>query len=475
MEKHIIGIDFGTTTLSGVIINLDKQKIVFSKTIETNAYIHFADELKKEQSISKIEACFFTLLQEMFSMDIEIVSIGLTGQMHGIVGLDAGLKPVTNLVTWQDKSGELEMGNGKSLFQTIKEIDIQKFVSSGFGILTLYKWLNIDKKSDIKTICTIPDYFANVLTQNSKIFTDASLAHSLGCFDTEKNNWDDIYLNKLKISRSLFPEITGSAIIIGKLTNPKALSFSKLKREVKISNSLGDNQASFIGSVSKFENSLLINIGTGSQLSFAVRKKDISGYGKFIDGFDTELRPLCEDYYLVAINILSGGTVYKTIYNFFMDCATELFDINRNDISEVLWQKMEALTSTVPDANKLSVFPLFNGTRSNPQLKGKVENISVENFKPANLINATLEGIADYYKSLLPDFFLKNVKTIIGTGNGIKKNKLLVQNIERKFGIKLTLPNFNEEASVGAAINSAISSGFFNNLSDSGKFIDKLN
>lgn len=60
---------------------------------------------------------------------------------------------------------------------------------------------------------------------------------------------------------------------------------------------------------------------------------------------------------------------------------------------------------------------------------------------------------------------------MVGSGNGIRKNKALVKIFEEKFGAKMKIPAHLEEAAVGAAMFGMISCGGFKNAADIGKII----
>ena len=89
-----------------------------------------------------------------------------------------------------------------------------------------------------------------------------------------KEEYDREAIKKLSIDPALLPRVTKSAECIGKY------------RSASVFVSLGDNQASFLGAAG--DNSLLVNIGTGSQISFVT---DASALDRLSDSSSYELRP----------------------------------------------------------------------------------------------------------------------------------------------------------------------------------------
>lgn len=464
----IVGIDFGTTSLSAVIINVDNIQIEKVFSYDTDAYIPFPESYRKEQSLEKLTILFLNLIKEMNAMEgIEIQAYGFTGQMHGIIGLNKKKEAVTNLVTWQDKSGEIVLPDGTTLLDEIKKLTDAETLANGYGIVTLYKWLNYDKRNDIDSFCTVADYFALILTDNKhEVVMSPTMAHSIGLFDVYTNNWLNDRIKDLRLEVFNFPEIKVNSHIIG-YTEGKS-------GNIPIVCAIGDNQSSFLGSVTNKRESILLNVGTGTQLSFLISKDEVEVYNKYVDGFETQLRPFDNHYYLVATSFLNGGSVYDALFNFFREIGTNLFNIENLD-KKALWENMERLArENLKKKNTLSVSPLLEGQRKNAIQKGSITNLTSTNFHPENLILAFLKGLADYYKSGYFPELENRIKYICGSGNGLKKNSLLSDIIEETFGHPLYLTPYNEEAAVGAAINAAITTGIIKDETESQSFLTKL-
>jgi len=452
LKPCIVGIDFGTTSLSSVVINVKDMHIerVFSRN--TDAYIPFTDHLRKEQSLEKLTVLFFNLIDEINSISgIKILAYGFTGQMHGIIGLDSNNKATTNLVTWQDKSGETILSEGKKLLDKIKELAGKDTIANGYGVVSLYKWLYCDNNTHIKSFCTVADYFAKELANSNKVVMSPTMAHSIGLFDLQSNTWDESLIKKLGFADIIFPTIVKNSSIAG-YTEGKP-------DKIPVICAIGDNQASFWGSVGDKEKSILLNVGTGTQLSFLIKKEEFDIYKKYIDGFETQLRPYDNDFYLIATSFVNGGSVYESLFNFFRETGVTLFDLYNMD-EDVLWKNMEeAGKDSLNNNNPLSVVPLLEGQRKDSKQKGSISDLVTDNFHPGDFIAGFLSGLATYYKTGFFPELTKRISYISGGGNGLKRNSLLCKIIEKEFGYPLHLTTYNEEAAVGAALNAAAAIG----------------
>ena len=96
-----IGIDLGTTSISVVV--LDEDKVIDEVTINSDSWLSHED---KTQDVNKIISKAKQLLDAYLDKYADIASIGLTGQMHGIVCLDEKGKAKSPLYTWQHQTNQ---------------------------------------------------------------------------------------------------------------------------------------------------------------------------------------------------------------------------------------------------------------------------------------------------------------------------------------------------------------------------------
>ena len=97
-----IGIDIGTTTVSATAYDLTNRSQPEACAVPHRSYVR--SEGRSEQSVSVILAAAEALLDRMLEAYPHAVSIGITGQMHGIVYVDGAGCPVSELINWQDNA-----------------------------------------------------------------------------------------------------------------------------------------------------------------------------------------------------------------------------------------------------------------------------------------------------------------------------------------------------------------------------------
>ncbi len=423
---RILGLDIGTSTLSAVVTD-EKGNILASKTIDNKSQI----EGTKRQNPNVIINDILDLKDELTKEFAPISAIGVTGQMHGIVYIDKVGEAVSDLYTWQDESGNKPYKN--VTYASYLTAKTGFHMASGFGFTTHF--VNITEGNvpqNAVTLCTIHDYLVMKLTGRKTPLMHTSDAASLGCFDNKNLCFDKNALAQIGIEKDFLPEVT------------KACAIAGFCDEIPVSVAIGDNQASVLGSVSD-EKTLLINIGTGSQVSVIVNEPICPVGG--------EARPLNEDKYILVGAPLCGGRSFALLHSFFTHCC-EIFGGNKEDV----YKNMDKIAQLEPQKHSLNVDTRFCGTRTNPDLRGSITNISDTDFTPAELTRGFLFGMASELYELFKSFYKSDCTKIVASGNAVRKSTVLRGYLTELFGMEIITPAHKEEAAFGACVFAATAS-----------------
>lgn len=423
-----LGIDIGTTTISAVVMDMDTQKVEKAYTINNNSFLAAGHVWEKLQNPAVIIAKAKNLVDSILEEYTEIERIGMTGQMHGIVYLDKEGSAISPLYTWQDRRCDEKCFDGKCISQIIEE-KTGKTVPTGYGLATHIYNLKVGSvPQNAVQICTIMDYLGMVLTGEKRPLVHSSNAASLGFYDAEAGGFIKEDLERLGVDIGILPTVTEYFTFLGEY------------RGRLVSVAIGDNQASFLGAVHDMENTVLVNIGTGGQISV------LSDHCFTTENI--EARPLMKGRYLLAGSSLCGGRAYATLEKFFQTYAEAA---GMGDIDH--YAVMEKLLETREETERLIVDTRFSGTRSDPDHRGSIEAISTENFTPAALIYGVLDGMVqelyEMYQIITSETDQKKSK-VIASGNGIRKNLWLQKIVNEKFCMQVQLAEYEEEAAVGA-------------------------
>jgi len=420
-----LGLDIGTTSICAVVTDAAGSPL-FCETAQNDS----GDTVQNPERIWEICTA---LLDRAFAARPDVAAVGVDGQMHGVLYLDARGQPVSPLYTWQDESGNEIMPDGMTYAQALSA-RTGHAMANGFGCTTLF--LRAQKgitPPAAAQICTIHDWVAMRLCALARPVMHASDAASFGLFDLRKLQFDMDAIRAAGLPERLFPQVTPTFDILG--------TYKGLPVVVAV----GDNQASFLGAAEDPSRTVLVNVGTGSQCSLA------AGYlppERLPAG--AELRPLCGEQYLYVGSALCGGRAFALVKDFFLSCARFLGMENMDD--GAVYAAMDSLLKENPPPSeaRLRVDPRFAGTRRNPLLRGNITGIGTDNFTPAHLLWGLVEGMAEE----LYEFYRESGESrglLVGAGNGLRKNAALRQALERLFGMPLAVPPYGEEAARGAA------------------------
>lgn len=441
-----LGIDIGTSSICGVVYDLFSKNIL-SFTRENNVNIASSNTWEKTQDAEAIVRIVCDLIHELERAGTRIRGIGFSGQMHGILYVDKTGKAVSPLYTWQDARGSLPYKDGLT-YASYLSGETGLALSSGFGWVThFYNQVNQLVPEGAARICTIMDYVAMRLSGRATPLMDVSNAASLGFFDKRRLAFDERALERVGIGLSFLPELGATASLVG------------YYGQVPVYTAIGDNQASFLGSVRSPERSIHVTIGTSSQLSVYS--------DTYIEVPSLETRPLPGGGYILVGAALCGGCAFSMLKTFFQDWMR--LGTGKRMADKELYEIMSSVPYRRETEEDIRVDTLFDGTRQHPELRGRITNISRYNWTPENLILGFLRGMSrelfDFYQLLPADMRAKK-DLLMGSGNGIRKNPLLCQILEEYFGCRLRVSECKEEAALGACVCAMAGAGFIHGLSE---------
>ena len=463
----LIGLDIGTTSLSAVALDPASGRQLAHRTIANLAGYAPAPglaELDLAQLFELTVQCLAELVAQTGLTPAAFQGIGVTGQQHGVALIRPDAIPAAPAITWQDLRVQqpLPCSDTPVLEQFIAAAGGREafhntgcLPAAGFLGPSLY-WLALQDAlpEPPVTACFIPDAVVSFLT-GAAVVCEPTLAASSGIFDIRANCWDSNLLERLNLAARLFPPVGQAGDVVGGLRRELAEA-TGLAPGAAVTIALGDNQASFIGSAQEPPRSLLLNVGTGGQIS--ARTDSFH----FIPGLEN--RPFPGGQYLLIGGGLFGGRSYAYLQRFFQQVGDKLLHA---DPPSDLYERMTELAASVPaGSDGLRCEPFFTGSRTDPALRASFSGISPDNFTPAHFARALLEGMVSGFYA-----FFEQMKPVVGTrpllvgaGNGVRHNSLLARMLARRFGKPLLIPSHTEEAAVGAAVAAAVGLGLFADL-----------
>ncbi|MDL2253543.1 hypothetical protein LJC49_05635 [Ruminococcaceae bacterium OttesenSCG-928-I18] len=429
----LIGLDVGTTTLSSVAFDTDQGVPVTSKTLPNAASLPPGAPWQRQQDPEVILHLCEELLQG-YGKQYPVGGVGLTGQMHGVLYLDRQGTALSPLYTWEDERGNLSHREGVSHCEFLQR-ETGYPMATGFGLTTHFYNLENDLvPKNAVTLCTIGDYLAMRLTRQKRPLMHKSNAAGIGLFDLSAGAFSATALQKAGIDPAFLPGISPSEQVVGQTAEGWPVAIA-----------IGDNQASFLGSVGQGSN-LLVNVGTGSQVSLCS--------AHLPQNANYECRPYLDGQYLLLGSVLCGGAAFQLLRDFFLEVTQTLGTPKEVNFYALMEQEAEKAAQC---GDPLLVDTRFRGSRQQPGIRGSIQNIGPGNFTLGQLTLGVLQGMCDelygYYDKMPGE--LKEEPVVVGSGNAVRKTKLLQHLLESTFQKQLRIPRFEEEAAFGASLLAA--------------------
>ncbi|HEY9595332.1 MAG TPA: FGGY family carbohydrate kinase, partial [Spirochaetia bacterium] len=292
----IADIDLGTTTICGLLLDAETGRIVSVVTEPNTAAVRGRPD-EALQDPDAIVAIAERIVGGFLEAGADLRGIGIAAQMHGILYVDRDGRAIGPLATWQDGRGDRRGPGGESHAERVSRA-VGGTLATGMGFVT--HAVNVAERAvpdGAAALCTIADYVAMRLCGTTRPVMDTTMAASVGCFDLERLDFRRDVMDRLGIDQALFPDVARDYPAVGAV------------RGVPVFVGMGDNQASFLGAVRSVEGSLVVSVGTSSQISAFTPSCVV------IDGVDT--RPFPLGGYIVVGAGLCGGRAYSLLRDFF--------------------------------------------------------------------------------------------------------------------------------------------------------------
>ena len=462
----ILSIDLGTSKLCAAAVDIKTGRPLAIRSCANDTDIpNLPDDLHEQDPI-RTRDLIFDLIRRVLADDAvvgkPVDAIGISGQMHGVLLVDSDLRPLTNLITWRDRRTAREGVSG-SIDESLRLLgpDVEQRtgcrLAVGYGAATI-RWL--DRNGLLPADCTaltIAGYIAASLT--GVLAIDETHAASWGVLDVTRNEWDGDSVSRLGLRKGILPQIKLAGEPLGELTD-SARDAPGISGPAVVCSPVGDCQASVIGCAGFSPDTIVVNLGTGAQVSVpgkgdaslfcAQKKRDAS---PFLDVW-----PMPFGGYLQLGAALCGGWAYAYLRRFFGETVRELCGVELDE--EAAYERMNALAASAePGAGGLVADTRFSGTRKDNTITGSITGITTSNLTPANVSLAILEGIVRDLHSMYLTSAAPNAKRLIASGNAVRKNPVLRSVISRTFDLECLMSSLPEEAVRGAAYAAAVGAG----------------
>lgn len=440
----LLGIDIGTSKVAAVLVGGEEGNVVAVRGSLHGGTLAGMARNRAEQDAGMLLDAARSVIAGFGPERLgRVRAVGVTGQMHGAVLLDAHNEAATHLVTWQDQRC-LEQGFVGELAERTGEHGLR----TGFGNATL-AWLLAHGMvpGNARGLATIHDLLVARLCGLDRVVTDPTDAAGMGFYDILGGCWRDDALRAAGIDPGWQPEVRPCGARAGSVCVTAAAAFG-LTAGAPVMVAVGDNQASVWASVrdGRPEETLAVTLGTGGQLSAVMESGFVPTEAR---GESYEYRPFPDSRFGAVAASLCGGSAFAWIVDTVRTWLDELgIDAPPR---ELLFETLSSL-GTGASGCGLDVSPRFAGERHVPDTRGQIRGIDRNNFSLGNLVRALARGIAHNLRDMLPAECLAGRRRVVGSGNAVRRLPVVQECLAEVFRLPLELPDSREEAATGAAL-----------------------
>jgi sedoheptulokinase len=438
----VLSVDIGTSKIAAIAFDRASGENLAVASVANAATVSGLGAGLHEQDPGKIYRYCLELLGRLLSSGDfapeDVRGIAVSCQMHGVVLVDRAIEPLTNLITWCDQRSAALAAPSLRAAWPVERTGC--YLHAGYGGATLAVLAAEGRIPGGAIALGIGDFLAAKLC--GVIATEPTIASSWGIMDLRRGAWDDELVARLSIPGTALPEIRSGARALG----PLRVDLGQAGR-VPVFSPLGDNQASYIGACGLGGRSLLLNLGTGGQISMPC--------GEFELRSEVETRPLPLGGYLLVGSSLCGGRSYAILKDFFKLTIREFAGIELGDGE--LYGAMNRLAAAAPEA--LRVDTRFAGTRMEPLARGAIGDIGIGDLTPSGLSRGVILGMVRELTGLIPPGMARSFDRAFAGGNAVRENPLVLQLIATELGLPCEAAANREEAATGAALVAARSLG----------------
>ena len=377
----------------------------------------------------------------------DIKGVGMTGQMHGLVLLDADGEVLRPALLWNDQR------TGAECDQIREMVGRERFIQiTGNDALTGFTapkilWVRNNEPeifAQVRQILLPKDYVRFKLT--GEYASDRAGGSGTILFDLAARDWSPEVLEVLGIPAEWLPRTYEGTEVTGTLS-AEAAQATGLKAGTPVFGGGGDQETGATGNGAVVEGVVSLNLGTSGVVFAAADRPIVEPEGR--------LHAFCHavpgKWHLMGVMLSAAGSL-----RWYRDTVAPGvgFDALLDPVAEV-----------DPGSEGLLFLPYLTGERTphpDPLARGAFVGLTVRHTQP-HMTRAVIEGVAfglrDSFE-LLKEVGLAEISQVRVTGGGAR-SPLWRQILADVFNAELVTVNTTEGSAYGAALLAATGAGAY--------------
>ena len=462
--RYVLGIDVGTSGTKTILVD-GNRRVVASKTIE------YPMETPRPGWTQQDPALWWDAAVKTIRIVLErsgvaagdIAGVGFSGQMHGMVALDADNRVVRPAILWNDQRTQSqcdEMVAACGGLEGLVKLTNNRMLTGYTGGKILWMKQN-EPENFAKTRAVIcpKDYIRFMLT--GVVATDVADASGTGLFNVRERCWSDEAIEKVGLPRSLFQRAYESYEVAGHIT-AEAAKLTGLPEGLPVTAGGGDAVIQTTGTGLVRQGILGVVIGTSGVVAM--------GLDGFKENPKGELQVFCNNakhlWHAMGVTLAAGGS-----YRWFRDeLCQDLVKQAAESGCDVYDLMSQEAAGVQPGCGGLLFLPYLSGERCphpDPAARGVFFGLGLEHGHAA-MNRAVMEGVTFSLRQVAERIFamdpdMKPEKIILSGGGA--KSEVWRQMAADIFGLPVvTISGSGEGGAYGAALVAGVGLGLWKDL-----------
>jgi xylulokinase len=386
----------------------------------------------------------------------EVEGIGLTGQMHGLVLLDASAKILRPAILWNDQRTGPQ---SEWITQTVGPERLLSLTNNrsfpGFTAPKLV-WVRQNEPEVYAKIARVllpKDYIRFLLTGD--FATDLADASGTLLLDVSSRRWSSTMLEALEIPAAWLPALHEGPEVTGRV-GPRAARETGLREGTPVVAGGGDQAAQAIGVGAVREGTVAITLGT----SGVVFAPTAAPYSASTGGLHSFCHAVPGRWHLMGVVLSAGGSLRWFRDALCVDVKLRTEATGRDAYESII---TDEAAMAPPGSEGLLFLPYLTGERTpfaDPLARGAFVGLTTRHTR-AHMARAVLEGVAYALRdslTLLRQAGLPEVGRAVISGGGARSAEWR-QILANVLGLELVTPEVLEGAAFGAALLAGVAAG----------------
>ncbi len=460
MGTHYLGIDVGTSGTKALLME-ESGRVVVTATEEYPLHVpkpNWSEQDPEDWWRATVGAVRAVLENARVAAD-SVKGVGLSGQMHGSVFLDAADRVIRPAILWNDQR------TGAECAEITERIGAERLLGlvsnpalTGFTAPKIL-WLRKHEPENYRKVRKVllpKDYIRFRLT--GEFATEVSDASGTLLFDVRNRRWSDTVLEELEIPGDWMPPAVESPEVTGRV-RPEVAEELGLPVGTPVVGGGGDQAAGAVGNGIVEPGVVSAVLGTSGVVFAYSDSPETDPRGRL----HTFCHAVPGKWHQMGVMLSAGGS-----FRWFRDVLgqEEVTEAQERGLDPyaVLTERAE---KAPPGAEGLLFLPYLAGERTpypDPNARGVYVGLSLRHGK-AHLVRSVLEGVAFGLRDsleILRDLGVP-IRQIRVSGGGAR-SPLWRQILANVFGLPVVTTNAEEGPAYGVALLAAVGTGNFSSV-----------